>query len=116
MRWLIVLALVCACKKQADPPPQEPPAPVMPAIEVKRGQDACKTYVDKLCACADTFAALMEPCVRERALADALEVNLSVAAHPESSRRDALQAQGSVRAIVKRCIEETAKLPAAGCP
>jgi hypothetical protein len=117
MKWLVVLALIaCACKKQAEPPAQEPPAPVMPAIEVKRGQDACKTYVEKLCACAETVAAMKEPCARERALGDAIEVNLSVATNPESSRRDALQAQGSVRAIVKRCIEETAKLPAAGCP
>ena len=116
MRWLaLIVCLACACKK-ADAPAQEAPAPVMPASEVKRSQDACKAYVDKLCACAATVAAIKESCARERALADAIEVNLSVAANPESSRRDALQAQGSVRAIVKRCIEETAKLPAAGCP
>jgi hypothetical protein len=117
MKWLVlVVCLAGACKKQAEPPAQEPPAPAMPASEVKRSQDACKSYVEKLCACAATVAAMKEPCARERALADAIEVDLSVAANPESSRRDALQAQGSVRAIVKRCIEQTAKLPAAGCP
>ena len=75
MRWLaLVVCLACACKKQADAPPQDPPAPVMPASEVKRSHDACQAYVDKLCACAATVAAMKEPCARERAHADPIEV------------------------------------------
>ena len=89
---------------------------MMPASESKRGQDACKAYVDKVCACAETTPAMKEPCALARALPDAMQVGLDVAANPESSRRDALQAQASVRKIVKACIEETAKLPATGCP
>ena len=50
------------------------------------------------------------------ALPDAIEVALSVSANPDSTRRDVLQANDSVRKIVKNCIEETAKLPGAGCP
>ena len=119
--WLIIAlvgAIACAgCKKHADAPtPEAAAVPPMPASEVKRAQDACKSYVDKACACAETVAAMKQPCALGRALPEAIEVNLSVAAHPESSRRDALQAQDSVRKIVKECIEEIAKLPAAGCP
>jgi hypothetical protein len=114
---LLVGIVACAgCKKQAEAPPEPAGVPPMPALEVKRGQDACKSYVDKACACAATVAAMKEPCALSRALPDAIEVNLSVAANPESSRRDALQAQDSVRKIVRECIEEIAKLPSAGCP
>ncbi len=118
MRWLLVLVACAACKKQADaPPPREGPAvPAMPAAEVKRSHDACKAFVDKVCACADTVPAMKQACALARPLAEAIEVDLDVAAHPESSRRDALQAQDSVRKIVKECIEQTAKLPGAGCP
>jgi hypothetical protein len=114
---LLILVAYAGCKGRADaPPPAAAAVPQMPAIEVKRGQDACKSYVDKACACAETVAAMKQPCALARALPEAIEVNLSVAAHPESSRRDALQAQDSVRKIVKECIEEIARLPAAGCP
>jgi hypothetical protein len=115
---ILVGLFACAgCKKHADAPPAQAAAvPPMPATEVKRGQDACKSYVDKACACAETVAAMKQPCALARALPEAIEVNLSVAANAESSRRDALQAQDSVRKIVKECIEEIAKLPSAGCP
>jgi hypothetical protein len=119
MRWLVfACVLACAgCKKQAEaPPPEATLVPPMPASEVKRGKDACKAYVDKACACVAAVPAMKEPCALAHALPEAIEVNLSVAAHPESTRRDALQAQDSVRKIVKECIEEIAKLPAAGCP
>mgnify|MGYP001585457787 CR=1 FL=1 len=120
MRWLLILAVCAGCKQRSDaPPPPGPEAsqiPAMPASEVKRGQDACKAYVDKVCACAETTPALKQPCLLARALPDALQVGLDVAANPESARLDALQANDSVRKIVKRCIEETARLPSAGCP
>jgi hypothetical protein len=121
MKWLVIAVaglIACAgCKKQPDAaPPEAAPVPAMPATEVKRGQDACTSYVDKACACAQTVPAMKQPCTLARALPDAIDVNLAVAAHPESSRRDALQAQDSVRKIVKECIEEIARLPAAGCP
>jgi hypothetical protein len=88
----------------------------MQPSEVRRGQDACKAYVDKVCACSDAVPAMKQPCALARALPDAMQVGLDVAANPESSRRDVLQAHDSVRKIVKECIEEIAKLPAAGCP
>jgi hypothetical protein len=119
MRWLIALALVASvgCKQQADAPPAPAAAlPVMAASEAKRGQDACKAYVDKVCACAETVPAMKQPCGLARALPEAVDVGLSVAGNPDSTRRDVLQANDSVRKVVKACIEETAKLSGAGCP
>jgi len=116
MKWLVALALLASCKKQADAPPAPAPLPVMAAAEAKRGQDACKAYVDKVCACAETVAAMKQPCGLARALPEAIDVGLSVAGNPESTRRDVLQANDSVRKVVKECIEETAKLSGAGCP
>ncbi len=113
-RWLAALALCAACKQQADAPPP-PPAPAMPATEVKRAEDACKAYVDKVCGCARTMPALEQPCRLARALPDAVEVGVEVGANADTSQRDVRQVQASVRKIARQCIEELARLPAAGC-
>lgn len=112
--WLAALALCAACKQQADAPPP-PPAPAMPATEVKRAEDACKAYVDKVCGCARTMPALEQPCQLSRALPDAIQVGVEVGASTDTAQRDVRQVQDSVRKIAKECIEELAKLPAAGC-
>ena len=113
--WLAALALCAACKQQADPPPPPAPAPALPATEVKRAQDACKAYVDKVCGCAGTMPALEQPCRLARALPDAIQVSLEVGASAETAERDVRQVQAGVRKIAKQCIEELARLPATGC-
>ena len=112
--WLAALALCAACKQQADAPPAATPA--MPATEVKRAQDACKAYVDKVCGCARTMPALEQPCRLARALPDAIQVSLEVGASTNTAQRDVRQVQDAVRQIAKQCIEDLARLPAAGCP
>jgi hypothetical protein len=121
MRWLLVLVACAGCKNASDAPAagsnSPPPRPVaMPASEVKRSQDACKAYADKVCACAETVPAMKQPCALARPLPDAMQVALDVAANPESSRLDVVQAHDSVRKIAKECIEQIARLPGAGCP
>lgn len=113
-RWLAALALCAACKQQADAPPPRP-APAMPATEVKRAEDACKAYVDKVCGCARTIPALEQPCRLARPLPDAIQVSVEVGASADTAQRDVRQVQDSVRKIAKQCIEELARLPAAGC-
>jgi len=115
VRWLLAIAICAACKGQADAPP-EPAAPAMSAAEIKRAHDACQSYVDKVCACARTVAGMKEACELAKAYPEAIQVELDVAASPDSSRRDVRQTHGGVRNIVKTCIEEMARLPAAGCP
>jgi hypothetical protein len=118
MRWLCALAAcaaLAACKRDEPPPAAEPP-PAMPAAEARRARDACRAYVDKVCACAEKLPAMKQACSTARAYPDAIAVELEVGASSDTSRRDARQTQASVRAIVKQCIEELARLPAAGCP
>ena len=115
MKVLAVLALAVACAACKKDPPPANDMPTMPASEIKRSQDACKAYVDKVCACAQGVAAMKQPCALSRALPEAIDVALSVAGNSESSRRDVLQAHDSVRNVARECIEKTAQLPGAGC-
>jgi len=116
MTRLAALALgLCLACRQSDPPPPPPPRPALPATEVKRAVDACKAYVDKACACAQSVASLQQTCKLSRALPDAIQVSLDLTASTDASGSDLVQAQDAVRKIAKECIEELAKLPAA-CP
>ncbi|HVK84650.1 MAG TPA: hypothetical protein VM513_11115 [Kofleriaceae bacterium] len=112
---LSALALGVGCKQKADAPPAGAgsDAPRIPAGEVKRGEDACKAYVDQVCAC--TAPAAADACKLARALPEALRVGLEIAASPDSTRGDVLHANDSVRKTIKECIEQTAKLPSLGC-
>ena len=113
MRFLVLLALVVGCK--AKEPKKREPKPAMPAAELQRGQDACKTYVDRVCACAAQKPDLAKQCELSKALPQAIEISVSVAMHPDSKPDVVEQSYESVRKTVANCIEETAKLPAAGC-
>jgi hypothetical protein len=112
---LAALVAVAGCKKKAaeGPPPDLDTAPPLPAPEIKRGQDACKAYVDAVCAC--TAPPAKDACGLAKALPDALEVAREVSVSPDSKRRDVLQANDSARKTIKECIELTAKLPSLGC-
>lgn len=107
----LVVALV-ACSKKDEPAPK----PAIADSEVVRGRDACTDYVTKVCACAETVAAQKEPCKLARALPEVIELSKEVALNGDAKRLDTLQAADSIRKTVKTCIEEMAKLPAAGCP
>jgi hypothetical protein len=88
----------------------------MSASEVQRSKDACATYVERVCACAETVPAVAKQCKLSRALPDAIRLSLEIAASPDSKPADVRGAQSSVRKTVKECIEQTAKLPTLGCP
>jgi hypothetical protein len=113
MRFAIVLAVVAlaACAKKAE---DKKPPPAMPAAEIQRGQDACKAYADRACAC--TAPAGPKACEQAKPLPQALEIAVGVATSPSSAPEDAARAQVNVRETVKECIEQLAKLPALGCP
>lgn len=110
---LATLAVGCAKKAEEPPPPPGEQMPRIPQTEVKRGEDACKAYVEKICACTapDAKAA----CDLAKALPDAMRVGLEVATSPDSNRLTVLQANDSIRKTIRECIEQTAKLPSLGC-
>jgi hypothetical protein len=112
VKALVLAVLLAACAKKTA---EQPPVPPIPAEEVKRAQDACKAYVDQVCACAEKVPAAKAQCDLARALPEALQLQLSFAAAAETNKNDVLAAQAGVRKAVKACIEETAKLPALGC-
>lgn len=119
MRALVVLLLVlggCKAKESKHHPVKQ--VKEMSAMEIQRGQDACKVYVDKVCACAaqkPDAAELAKQCELSKALPQAIEISLSVANNPDSKQDIVEQSYANVRKTVGSCIEETAKLPAAGC-
>ena len=110
-RWLIALAFVAACSKKQEsaPPPNDNPR--IPETEIKRGEDACKAYVAKVCACTTPEA--QKQCPLAKALPDALQTGLEIAMNPETARRDVVQANDMIRKTMKECIERMANLP--GC-
>lgn len=112
----LAVLLAGGCKKKEE---QAAPAAGPPAIgeaEVKRGRDACRAYVEQACACAKTVPAAQETCEKSRALPDSLDLTLQVSAHPTTERKDAVQSAAAIRKLIASCIEQTAKLPALGCP
>jgi hypothetical protein len=116
-RLVLAALLLTACKKQEAKQHEQPPAtPQMPAAEVKRSEDACKTYVERVCACATTVPAVAKQCELARALPEAVRIGLEVAASPDSKPDIVQQSFASVRKTAKECIEQLAKLPSLGCP
>jgi hypothetical protein len=116
-RLLLAAMLLAACKKQeAKQQPAPPAVPQMPAEEIKRSQDACMTYVERVCACATTVPGAAKQCELSRALPEAVRIGLEVAASPDSKPDIVLQSHSSVRKTAKECIEQLAKLPSIGCP
>ncbi len=117
MKFLVVLALVLStggCKAK-EFKHHAKPVKEMSATEVQRGQDACKVYVEHVCACAGQKPELAKECDLSKALPQAIEISLSVAANPDSKPDVVEQSFDNVRKTVGTCIEQTAKLPAAGC-
>ena len=113
-RAVLLFVVLAACKKQEAPPAPAPDQnPMIPQVELKRGTDACHDYVTKVCAC--TAPAAKDACALAKALPDAIEVGLQVAANPDSERMSVLQANDSIRKTIKQCIEQVGKLPTIGC-
>jgi hypothetical protein len=117
-RLVIAVALVAAsaCSKQDEPAREQPPLPTIADVEVKRALDACEDYVARACKCSETVPAAAEPCTLAKLLPESIEVAKRLANNPKAAREDALQAANSIRKTVKQCVEQTAKLPALGCP
>jgi hypothetical protein len=115
-RIVLAAMLLAGCKKQEAKQHEQPAVPTMPAAEVKRSEDACKTYVERVCACGATVADAAKQCELARALPEAVRIGLEVAASPDSKPDIVQQSYASVRKTAKECIEQLAKLPALGCP
>jgi hypothetical protein len=119
---LLVAAAAAACSK-SDPPPAptgsgsvEARPTIVPAAEIARAKEACDAYVTRACECAKTVPAAVKVCELSHGEPEAIRISLEVSQSPDSSPKDALDAQHNVRKIAKSCVEEPAKLPELGCP
>ena len=108
------MAAMTACEKKPKPTKQKPVAGLTD-VELKRGEEACKAYVDKVCACAQTKPDLAQQCQLAKALPEALQIALSVATHPDTKPDVATQSFDSARQTIGTCIEEASKLLSLGC-
>ncbi len=119
MKWLCMIALVVACKKEAANSPPPAPTnnePAIPAPELRRGEDACAGYVTKACACAETVPAAKEKCAQAQAFPEVVRIGSELTMSKDSSTKDIKQAVMTIRKTIAECIEQTAQLPALGCP
>ena len=108
MRILIAACLVLvACGKKDEAPASQRPVAI-PAAERTRGTDACKAYLDKLCACAKAHperAEVKDRCERDQALPAAMSLALGIDDDPDVAPEDVFRAQGEARKIVSSCVE-----------
>ena len=110
----LVLAAGCAKKKTEQEPPRGQ-GPAIPAVELKRGEDACAAYVTQVCACAETVPAAQKACTLAKALPEALRVATEVGASQDSKRVDVVHSADLLRKTIAECIQQTAALPTLGC-
>jgi hypothetical protein len=118
MRWLLAAALVLgACHKKDDTPAGQRPAPI-PQVERQRGADACKAYIDRLCACAKAHPErdeIKKKCDLDQALPSAMELALGIDDEPNVSAEDVFRAQTEARKVVSTCVEGANWLVTHGC-
>ncbi len=106
----IVLAaclFFAACSKKDEQPANLRPVAI-PAVERQRGTDACKAYVDKLCACAKAHperADVKDRCDRDQALPSAMSLALGIDDDPDVAPEDVFRAQGEARKVIATCVE-----------
>lgn len=115
--WMLVAALggvgTSGCAKKQEKPAAGKSGLSLTEVEIKRGADACAAYQQRVCELAQKKperADLVEACKLAPARGEAMKTALEIAQHPESARRDVLQAQDSVRKTMDHCIEDVAKL------
>lgn len=113
------LAAGCKSKKKDDAGGEErTTTQLMSPAEMKRGQEACTTYVMQLCACAEQRPDdndLKDRCYMKQGTPEGLANLYAVAADPKQSETSRLQVQVEARKIIAKCIEGAAQLPSLGC-
>ena len=109
------LLAVMGCKTKEHAPKKQKPVAAMTDVEIQRGEDACKAYVDKICGCAQTKPDLAGACQLAKAMPEAMQLSLAVAANPDSKPDIVEQSYDSAKKTIANCIQETAKLPTLGC-
>lgn len=105
-----------ACSGQKDEAPAKATVKGLPEKEVARARTACKSYVARVCACAESRAALADECALSRAIPEALELNLDLSTTPGLSNAERQAVRVEARKIAAGCFEADGKLDPVDCP
>lgn len=113
---ILLLVVAVGCKEQPEAPAKQPLVEPISAAEVKRGQDACASYIGRLCQCAKTHPEYAEECdLIRNARPDALRKALA-AAETNEDENVRWRTQVTARRIMSRCIEDDNRLDLGKCP
>jgi hypothetical protein len=119
---LLGLLLCIGCSKEEQKSPDQGgdtprQIPMIPEAEVARGVDACKRYVERVCACAESKEELKPECELSQSRSPALELSVRTArASGDLDDSDRGAAISNALKIIKACIEADARLDPALCP
>jgi hypothetical protein len=116
-----LLAGAAACKGKGDAPAGDQRPPPIAQPERQRGIDACKSYLERACACAKARPAdadVKKRCELDAALPDAMNLALGIDDEPSVSvsPQDVFRAQGEARKVIATCIQGANWLTTHGCP
>lgn len=113
---LVLSALVqfVGCNKE-EVPKQSLVTP-MPKEEVERAEKACKTYVERVCACAKTDPKMQEECALSKGRPSALQVNLELLGSSGLEDVELKAVKVEARKIAAACFEADARLESQICP
>jgi hypothetical protein len=114
---LLLFLMFAACDKAAAPPPGPPE---MSAAERERATEACRAYLDRLCACAQNDPSLANRCELSRAQPEAVALHRDLLdgkgpKGPLNAEERALT-EMSLRKIVAACVKGDAELDPRTCP
>jgi hypothetical protein len=111
---LVLVCLLAGCKD--NPEPQKREVVPISAAEEMRGIDACTSYVEHLCRCAETNAELKEQCDLIRtARVEALRKALAASRDANEDEHVRWRTGVTARRLISNCIEADNELMAGPC-
>jgi hypothetical protein len=120
MRLLLVFVLAlpllaCSSEKSKKDDPAEDKVQPMTDTEIDRGNDACTTYVERLCKCVGAQPKLAEACEKERAIVSSFRMLVQMNRTGQATDDERIVSAQKARETISKCVTETAKLEARGC-
>jgi hypothetical protein len=119
-KTLVVLLVAVGAFGCSKTPAEEESRPAriepLPKAEVERAQKACTTYVERVCACAETHPELSQQCELAKASPGALQINLDLLASVGLEVAEQKAVKVEARKIAAVCFEADGKLDVAMCP
>ena len=113
---LSAMAALMSCKGSSDDSVTGTKIEPIPAQEVERGKKACQTYVDRVCACAQTQPQFEEECKLSKGRPQALETNLEIAAAAGLKPHEQQAVKAEINKIIAACFKADGNLPLDSCP